>query len=352
MINISKRQGEIVQILALNEDKSSSQVFDLLKEKGDSSSLVTIKRDLSDLLDKGFLEKHGEGRSTEYKLSLYGRFFNPIDANKYCLIPPDKRIKEMGFDFNLFKKLDFNLFSEQEYKSLDNATVSYRDKLDPVSDSIYKKELERFIVEFSWKSSQIEGNTYSLIDTERLIEKGERSKNNTDKEAKMILSHKDSLNFILNHKDSFKGEIDRALIDEIHKRVVSGLDINLGLRKSPVGVTGSNFKPIDNKHQIEEALESLCDAINNTEKKYDKAIIALFGISYIQPFDDGNKRTSRLLANAILIANNMAPLSYRSVEESVYKEAVLVFYELQSIIPIKKIFIEQYLFSSRNYLVK
>ena len=84
---------------------------------------------------------------------------------------------------------------------------------------------------------------------------------------------------------------------------------------------------------------------------YSQALLMLLGISYIQPFEDGNKRTSRLVANAILVANDKAPLSYRSVDEKLYRAATLVFYELQSMIPMQKLFIEQCLFSAEQYLV-
>ncbi len=84
---------------------------------------------------------------------------------------------------------------------------------------------------------------------------------------------------------------------------------------------------------------------------YAKALLTLLGISYIQPFEDGNKRTARLMANAILLAHSCAPLSYRSVDENDYREAMLVFYELNSIMPFKKIFIDQYMFAAENYLV-
>ena len=85
---------------------------------------------------------------------------------------------------------------------------------------------------------------------------------------------------------------------------------------------------------------------------YAKALIALLGISYIQPFNDGNKRTSRLLANALLLSHNCSSLSYRSVDEDEYRSAILVFYELNSIMPLKQIFISQYIFAADNYAVK
>ena len=88
------------------------------------------------------------------------------------------------------------------------------------------------------------------------------------------------------------------------------------------------------------------------ETPYAKALVSLLGISYIQPFEDGNKRTSRLMANALLMAYGCAPLSYRSVDENAYREATLVFYELNSIVSFKKIFIEQYDFAAHNYSAK
>jgi Fic family protein len=81
-------------------------------------------------------------------------------------------------------------------------------------------------------------------------------------------------------------------------------------------------------------------------------LVALLGLSYIQPFEDGNKRTSRLMCNAILMAHGLAPLSYRSVNEEDYREAMIVFYEINSVVPFKKIFIEQYIFAANNYTVK
>ena len=126
----------------------------------------------------------------------------------------------------------------------------------------------------------------------------------------------------------------------------------MGIRKSLVGIVGSKYQPLDNVHQITDALDELSRTINAIHDPYAKALVGLLGVSYIQPFEDGNKRTSRLIANALLMAHGLAPLSYRSVDENAYREAILVFYELNSIVPFKKIFIEQYDFAARNYAVK
>ena len=96
-------------------------------------------------------------------------------------------------------------------------------------------------------------------------------------------------------------------------------------------------------------MELLFQNIQAAQNIYEKALMAVLGLSYIQPFIDGNKRTSRLLGNALLLTENYSPLSYRSVDNRTYKEACLVFYEQNSIEPFKKIFIEQYIFAANNY---
>ena len=169
-------------------------------------------------------------------------------------------------------------------------------------------------------------------------------------EAHMILNHKESFKFIRENAALFKN-LNLSAIEEVHKILVKDLNVHYGIREKAVGVTGSIYRPLDNVHQIKEAMVSLCDLVNKTSPPYAKAMLVLLALSYIQPFEDGNKRTSRLTANAILLAYGYAPLSYRSVEENEYRESVLAFYELNSLVPFKKIFIEQHVFAAQNYAI-
>jgi Fic family protein len=220
-----------------------------------------------------------------------------------------------------------------------------------VSAAIQKKELERLVIELSWKSSKIEGNTYTLLDTEKLILENKEAPGHAHSEAQMILNHKDAFNFVREHTTFFK-TLSRTHIEELHAILVKDLKVGKGLRKQMVGVIGSVYQPLDNLHQVREGLNALVEAVARVQTPYAKALVALCGLSYLQPFEDGNKRTARLLANAILLAYACAPLSYRSVDENEYREATLVFYEINSIVPFKKIFIDQYVFATRTYTVK
>jgi Fic/DOC family len=161
--------------------------------------------------------------------------------------------------------------------------------------------LERLVIELSWKSSRIEGNTYTLLDTEKLILENTEAPGHTRDEARMILNHKDAFNFVRENASSFK-TLSRAPIEALHAILVKDLDVGTGLRKRVVGVVGSLYQPLDNQHQVREALEALIEAVARMQTPYAKAVVALLGISYLQPFEDGNKRTARLLANGILLA--------------------------------------------------
>lgn len=346
-----KFQRIISIFLKKRVDISSSALHDELLKAGENISLVTVKRTLSEMVAQDILVISGLGRKTTYNLTTRGRIFADIDAKEYCAIEPDKRYGMETFAFNFLTELPKDLFINEELGKLNSATLEYKRRITDLPSTIQKKELERLIIELSWKSSKIEGNTYTLLDTEKLILEHKMAPGHDKKEATMILNHKDAFTFIHNNKVVFK-TLSLANLEKLHTILTKDLNVDLGLRKKPVGVIGSKYRPLDNIYQINEAIGTLVRAVSKMKTPYAKALIALLGISYIQPFEDGNKRTSRLMANALLLAYGCAPLSYRSVDENEYREAMLVFYELNSIMPIKKIFIEQYDFAVKNYAVK
>jgi Fic family protein len=346
MKELNERQLKILEITTSEKEISSSDVFEVLNKK---FPLITIKRDLSYLVSIKFLNKKGQGRGTKYTKTNLGNILSPIDPLEYFKTEPDKRSALDRFNFSLFDNFPKKIFLAREHETLEEATNKYRSKLKNITPIIQNKELERFIIELSWKSSKIEGNTYSLLDTEKLLKDGIPAKGHSKDETSMIINHKKAFSFVL---DNLKSDIDVKFIEKVHELLVSDLGIKKGFRSGLVGITGTKYKPLDNKYQINEAMESLVRLINSIDDPYTKALVILAGISYIQPFEDGNKRVSRLVSNAILLSRNCAPLSYRNADEDEYKKAMLIFYEKNSLAFIKKIFIEQYLFSSLNYLVK
>ena len=351
MDNLNKRQQSILQIFLAKEWLSSSAIFAELKKTGEKVSQVTIKRVLSQMTSAGLLRISGVGPATIYTITVRGRICTDVRAQEYCTIEPDKRIGMSRFNFQLFSQFPTDIFSLNEGDVLAEATKEYQKRITHVTPTVQKKELERLVIELSWKSSRIEGNTYTLLDTEKLIREHKEAVGHSKSEAVMILNHKDAFTFVHEHAKNFK-ELTRANLEQLQSILVKDLHVGTGIRKSLVGVLGSKYQPLDNVHQITDALDELSRTVKSLADPYAKALVALLGISYIQPFEDGNKRTSRLMANALLMAHGLAPLSYRSVDENAYREAMLVFYELNSITPFKKIFIEQYDFAARNYAAR
>ena len=351
MNKLTQKQQNIVQIFLVKGKMQSSQVYKEIIKNNENTSLVTIKRALSEMAKEGILEVSGSGRSTIYNITSRGRVFADIDSKQYTAIEPDNRYGLSRYNFNLLKVFPNDIFTDEELKKLEASTNEYNRRTANLSATIRKKELERLVIELSWKSSKIEGNTYTLLDTEKLILENKEASGHSKTETQMILNHKDAFDYIRKYSSQFK-TVTRKNLEELHSVLVKGLDVNLGIRTKPVGVTGSIYRPLDNIYQITEAVEEFSKVISQSKTAYAKALMALLGISYIQPFEDGNKRTARLMTNGLLISHSLAPLSYRSIEEEEYRSAMLVFYEINSIVPMKKIFIDQYNFAAENYATK
>jgi len=240
------------------------------------------------------------------------------------------------------------IFSEKELQTLNALQQTFTDNVSSLPEDDYNREMERLGIDLSWKSSQIEGNTYSLLETERLLKERMEAKGKSREEAIMLLNHKDTLHFLL-EEPSYLQHLSVGRIEDIHTLLVKGLNIERNIRSRRIGITGTNYRPLDNAFQIEEAMRAMCDLVNSRRNIFEKALLALVLISYIQPFSDGNKRTARIVSNAILIANRYCPLSFRTVDSIDYKKAMLIFYEQNNISAFKKIFMEQFTFAVNTY---
>lgn len=346
---LNKRQDIILKFLNQNKTAQIAELISVIKKEYKTVSKITVNRDLNQLIELNFISLKGAGRNSYYQLSDIYQIQRPIDIDEYFSKDIDQREINERFDFEIFSNLK-NVFTDKEKDFLNDLNNQYLKRIEKLPKDIIKKEFERLTIELSWKSSKIEGNTYSLLDTESLIKEGKESKGHTKEEAVMILNHKKTLDYIRNGLSHFK-KLSVKQIEEIHSMLINDLGVTKNIRNSLVGITGTRYKPLDNKFQITEALQNTCKLINGTKNVFEKAFLAILMIAYIQPFSDGNKRTSRLTGNALLLVNNACPLSYRSIDETEYKKAVLVFYEQNNISNFKKLFIDQFDFVVNNYFL-
>lgn len=342
------RQLKLLNYLLLNPLSSRAEIEKSIE--GEKGSRITVIRDLNRLLDLDWVEQSGGGKHVKYSLKTGRELLIPVDLDGYFADKTDARnIKYSRFNADLINNLS-GLFSPEELELFEQGKVRLKDKFKNLDKTLLKRELERFTIELSWKSSQIEGNTYSLLETEELIKNKKEAKGHDKSEAVMILNHKNTFDLFLKKSDSFKN-ISMLDIRTIHSELTKDLEITSGIRDSGVGITGTKYLPLDNKWQIEEALAQLVAHTKKVELIPEKALIYLAMIAYLQPFTDGNKRTSRMVSNAVLLANGYFPLSYRSVDEVEYKKALILFYEQNNLFHLKRIFMEQQRFAIDNYFL-
>ena len=342
-----KRNAEILDFIKNNRECSSKEIHEGISKP---ISYATLKRILSNLTSENLISKIGQGKGTKYVISPIFELLQPIDIEDFYKKEIDERIIKENFNFGLITEIlgKANLFNENEIQKLLELQKKYENNIAQLSEFEYKKELERLAIDLSWKSSQIEGNTYSLLETERLLKEKETAAGKTKEEATMLLNHKYAIDFIVENPD-YLIPLTVSKIEDIHSILINELAIDQNIRKRRIGISGTNYRPLDNEFQIRESLLNTCDLVNCKNDIFEKALLALVLITYIQPFVDGNKRTARIVSNAILMNNNYCPISYRTVDSVEYKKAMPLFYEQNNISEFKKIFIDQFEFAVNTY---
>lgn len=342
-----KTEELILNYLIDKPNSSSKEIFEGLNS---TVSYATVKRSLSKLLNENYIIQQGKAKNSRYALSSTFNLFYPIDLDEYYSKEIDEREILKAYNFSLIPEIlqNVSLFTTQELILLNNLQNKFSENITQLSDFEYQKDMERLAIDLSWKSSQIEGNTYSLLETERLLRDKKTADGKTKDEAIMLLNHKDAIDFVVANSDYFLS-LNVVKIEELHSILIKDLGVDKNIRTRRVGITGTNYRPLENEFQIREALQQTCNLINNRENVFEKTLFTLVLLSYIQAFTDGNKRVARITANAILIANKYCPISFRTIDSIEYKKAMLLFYERNNISAFKQIFVNQFNFAVENY---
>jgi Fic family protein len=344
---MEKREQKIIDFVKDVKECSSKEILDGVDI---SVSYATLKRILTKLISENYILTKGKGKGTKYFISPTFEVIQPIDIDLYYQKEIDERKIKKNFNLSIITDVlsKYSIFTNDELSRLNELQNIFKENISQLSDYEYKIEFERLAIDLSWKSSQIEGNTYSLLETERLLKEKETASGKTKEEATMLLNHKDALDFIIENPD-YLTPLAVSKIEDIHSILTKELSVERNLRKRRVGISGTNYLPLDNEFQISEALENSCILINNKKNVFEKALLTLVLISYIQPFMDGNKRTARIVSNALLMNEKYCPLSFRTIDSIDYKKAMLLFYEQNNISNFKEIFINQYEFAVNTY---
>lgn len=281
----------------------------------------SIQRALERLTQLDLIARSGPKNSPSYAVNYSQLLMADIPAK----ILEDEDRPESSFNHALIDWLGKAPVAELEQKFHGVQT-----NID-AGHEISAKELEYLTIELSWKSSALEGNTYTLLDTQLLLTEGIKAKNRTEFETQMILNHKDAIAFIIENSELFSGKINFATVEDLHKIIGRNLGIAPGVRKRLVKISASNYTPPANPHQLRETADMILEIINKSADPFLRSLMALSLIPYLQTFEDGNKRTGRMLANAILISTVGRGFSLRKVTARELALAYLAFYEFNSV---------------------
>jgi Fic/DOC family len=331
----------------------------------------TLQYRLKHLVDQGRLVPQGEKRWTRYHIpmAMTARPIATADAQvneavvTVPLSPDSKNIQRyvrrplaarrpVGYDraFLDAYRPNVSAYLSEEERSRLRALGTSAIGAQPAG-TYAKQILNRLLIDLSWNSSRLEGNTYSLLDTKRLIDFGEEAVGKERIEAQMILNHKDAIEFLVGSA----GEIgfNRHTLLNLHALLANNLLADpeaMGrLRRIAVGIEKSAFHPLEVPHLIEECFEQILATAAAVADPFEQSFFVMVQLPYLQPFDDVNKRVSRLAANIPLIKANLMPLSFADVPTKSYTDAVLGIYELNKIDLLKDLFIWAYERSAARY---
>lgn len=209
----------------------------------------------------------------------------------------------------------------------------------------------RLLIDLSWNSSRLEGNTYSLLETERLLEVGEAAEGKNAMEAQMILNHKEAIELLVEQADEVG--FNRYTILNLHALLSDNLLADPQacgrLRGIPVGIGGSVYHPLEVPQLIDECFRQILAITGEIEDPFEQAFFIMVHLPYLQPFEDVNKRVSRLAANIPLIRGNLCPLSFVDVPDRAYIDATVAVYELNRIELLRDVFAWAYQRSCARY---
>ncbi len=318
---------------------------DVRRNIAPEASPPTIWRALKRLVDEGRLEVSGTARATGYTLA------GAAVVRAHLQVPYNRRrpvIYKRNFVDRYVPNKSFYLGETERRRLHEVGRLVTR----PLPAGTYARRiLERLLVDLSWASSRMEGNTYNILETERLIHFGEEASGKPRKEAVMILNHKEAIQHVVDHLAEIT--ISPQAISGIHALLANGLLVDPAmtgrLRRMPVGIAHSSYRPLDNPFAIEEEFRILVEKAAMIADPFEQSFFLLVHVPYLQAFDDVNKRTSRIASNIPLLKADLAPMSFLTIDDAAYTDGLIGVYELNNVALLREAYVDAYPASAQNY---
>jgi hypothetical protein len=328
----------------------------------------TLQRRLLKLQQAGDVRVEGKTRAAKYFL-VAGKDM-PIPAAKQSgqsriplsregesilqqVISPIQQRTPVGYNRNFLDTYKPNTSSYLTSDEMEELGKIGRVMPDQPAGTYAKEILSRLLLDLSWNSSRMEGNTYSLLDTQRLISFGEAAEDKSVAEAQMILNHKDAIEFLVQSTENIG--FNRYTILNLHALLSNNLLPDTGasgrLRTFGVGIHQSVYEPLAVPQLISELFDLILEKAEQIKNPFEQAFFMMVHLPYLQPFDDVNKRVSRLATNISFARNNLAPLAFVDVPNDIYIQGMIGVYELNRIELLRDVFLWAYERSAARYAV-
>ncbi|MCC5850083.1 MAG: Fic family protein [Verrucomicrobia bacterium] len=325
----------------------------------------TLQRRLNRLAEEGRIVKRGRGRGTRYFPAEGSKASAEISSEEWpsylsregkdiarLVRRPVSERTPVGYGLELLQSYTPNVTMYLSGEARGALAEMGRVGLEALPAGTYLRQvIDRLLIDLSWNSSRLEGNTYSLLDTQRLLERGEAVEGKDAEETQMILNHKAAIEMLAD--DAEEIGFNRYTVCNLHALLSENLlpDPMAGgrLRSRPVGIGASVFEPLQVPQQIEESFDLMLTKAEAVLDPFEQALFIMVHLPYLQPFDDVNKRLSRLAANIPLVQRNLCPLSFVDVDREVYTLGILGVYELGRIELLHDVFVWAYQRSCARY---
>jgi len=329
----------------LGQETQSIGLQRLLANLGTGYAERSVRRWLAELHAEGLVEKIGNKRNTRYKVILRSCFGLESAHTIEQVRRPLYERSPVAYNDHWFETYqpDSTFYIPIDLRSQLHRAGKRASAADPAGTYAHQI-FNRLLIDLSYNSSRLEGNTYSLLDTQRLVLEGRGAEGKLDEEKIMILNHKEAIRYLVDSMPRL--QITLQTICTLHYLLAEGLvEARYAgkIRDYGVRVGGSTYIPFEDKKQLQIRFEHIIKKASLIKDPYEQSLFLLVHISYLQAFVDVNKRTARLCANISLVKNNLVPLSFNDIDRDDYNSAMLAVYELQDIRPILDLYLFSYM---------
>ena len=345
----------ILDVVAAKPDGISAPK--ILEALGSPMPMRTLQYRLKHLVADEKLVREGSASASVYcipnRFDRADKKESPADAEvvplseagmaiRKCVSQPMAARKPVAYNADFldsYRPNETRYLRDEDFTRLHDARISEFAQLP--AGTYAKRILDRLLIELSWNSSRLEGNTFSILDTQRLIHFGFADAGKDRQEIQMILNHREAIDFLVDYAEDIG--FNRYTILNLHSILADNLlddPVSPGrLRFRSVGIGGSVYHPLENPQLIEEYFNRLLDKAEAIRDPFEQSFFAMMHFSYLQAFDDVNKRVSRFAANIPLLKSNLSPLTFVDVPKTLYVEALLGVYELNRPDLLKDVFL-------------